>query len=72
MVAEAVGARTMTFVKDEDGLYTADPKRDRSAEFISAITAPELLARDLPDLIIERSVILDVPRSPTDREMRAA
>ena len=57
MVAEAIGARTMTFVKDEDGLYTADPKRDRSAEFIPAITAPELLARDLPDLIIERSVI---------------
>ena len=57
MVAEATGARTMTFVKDEDGLYTADPKRDRSAEFIPAITAHELLARDLPDLIIERSVI---------------
>jgi len=57
MVAEAVGARTMTFVKDEDGLYTADPKRDSSAKLIPAISAPELLAMDLPDLIIERSVI---------------
>lgn len=57
MVAEAVGARTMTFVKDEDGLYTADPKRDSSAKLIPAISAPDLLAMDLPDLIIERSVL---------------
>jgi molybdenum storage protein len=57
MVAEAIGARSMIFVKDEDGLYSADPKRDPSAEFIPAITAAELLAINLPDLIIERSVI---------------
>ena len=57
MVSEALGAASMIFVKDEDGLYTADPKKDDNAEFIPAITARELLDRNFPDLIIDRSVI---------------
>lgn len=57
MVAEAIGARSMIFVKDEDGLYTEDPKRSPTAAHIPAISAPDLLARNLPDLIVERSVI---------------
>jgi molybdenum storage protein len=57
MVSEVLGAASMIYVKDEDGLYTADPKKDARAEFIPAITAQELVARDLPDLIIDRSVV---------------
>jgi molybdenum storage protein len=57
MVSEVLAARSMIFLKDEDGLYTADPKKDPTAEFIPAITAAELLERDLPDLIIERTVV---------------
>src|SRR5271156_3081803 len=34
LIAEAFGARKMIFVKDEDGLYTADPKKNRSAVHI--------------------------------------
>ena len=28
LIAEVFGARKMIYVKDEDGLYTADPKKD--------------------------------------------
>ncbi|MDQ4104956.1 MAG: uridine kinase [Actinomycetota bacterium] len=57
LVAEVYGCRHMIFVKDEDGLYTANPKTDPGAELISEITVDELIARDLPDLIIERPVL---------------
>jgi molybdenum storage protein len=47
----------MIFVKDEDGLYTANPKTDPDAKLIPQITVDELVAADLPDLIIERPVL---------------
>ncbi|ANY09622.1 amino acid kinase family protein [Pseudonocardia sp. HH130630-07] len=57
LVAETYGCRNMIFVKDEDGLYTANPKDDPSATFIPEITVDELIERDLPDLVIERPVL---------------
>ena len=57
LVSEVFGARSMIYVKDEDGLYTADPKQDRSARFIPRITVEELATMDLDDLVIERSVL---------------
>jgi molybdenum storage protein len=57
LVSEVFGARSMIFVKDEDGLFTADPKKDKHAKFIPAITAPELMQRDLDDLVVERAVL---------------
>ena len=57
LVAEVYGCRNMIFVKDEDGLYTANPKTHPSATLIPEITVEELIARDLPDLIIERPVL---------------
>ncbi len=57
LVAEVYGCRNMIFVKDEDGLYTANPKTDPNATLIPEITVDELIARDLPDLIIERPVL---------------
>lgn len=57
MVSEVLGAASMIFVKDEDGLYTADPKKHPAAEFIPHITAAELLTRDQAEFIIDRSVI---------------
>ncbi|MDQ5856331.1 MAG: uridine kinase [Actinomycetota bacterium] len=57
LVAEVYGCRHMIFVKDEDGLYTANPKTDPSAELIPEITVDELITADLPDLIIERPVL---------------
>src|SRR6266481_1414680 len=57
LVSEVFGARSMIFVKDERGLYTADPKKDRAAKFIPRITVAELKELDLHDVVVERSVI---------------
>src|SRR5688572_14318342 len=57
LIAEVFGARKMIYVKDEDGLYTADPKKDPNAEHIPRISVQDLLARDLNDLVVERAVL---------------
>jgi len=57
LIAEVFGARKMIYVKDEDGLFTADPKKDPKAEHIPRISVQELLARDLDDLVVERAVL---------------
>ena len=57
LIAEVFGARKMIYVKDEDGLYTADPKKDPDARHIPRISVEELLARDLDDLVVERAVL---------------
>jgi molybdenum storage protein len=57
LVAEVYGCRNMIFVKDEDGLYTANPKTDPNAQLIPQITVEELIARNLADLVIERPVL---------------
>ncbi|MBH5396639.1 uridine kinase [Bradyrhizobium sp. CNPSo 4010] len=56
LISEVLGARSMIYVKDEDGLYTADPKKDRGARFIPKITVEELEQLDLVDVVLERSV----------------
>jgi molybdenum storage protein len=57
LIAEVFGARKMIYVKDEDGLYTADPKKDPHAAHIPRISVQDLLARDLDDLVVERAVL---------------
>ncbi len=57
LIAEVFGARKMIYVKDEDGLYTADPKKDSSATHIPRIGLNELLSLDLDDLVVERAVL---------------
>src|SRR5690348_1261685 len=57
LIAEVFGARKMIYVKDEDGLYSADPKKDANATHIPRISVQELLARDLNDLVVERAVL---------------
>jgi molybdenum storage protein len=57
LVAEVYGCANMVFVKDEDGLYTANPKTDPDAKLIPSVTVDELIAMDLPDLVIERPVL---------------
>lgn len=57
LVSETFGARSMIYVKDEQGLYTKDPKKDRGARFIPKISIDELRALDLDDVVVERSVL---------------
>lgn len=63
LTAEVLGVKRAIFVKDEDGLHADDPKKRPDAPLIPRIGARELLARDLPDMIVERVVIEYLTRS---------
>src|ERR1044072_2662057 len=64
LVAEVYGAKNMIFVKDEDGLCTANPKTDPDAKLIPKVTVDELDGMDLPDLIIDRPVLDPMRNAP--------
>src|SRR5919199_3896521 len=66
LISETLGARSMIYVKDEDGLYTADPKKDSNAKFIPKITVDELLELDLGDVVLER-VVFDLMKTAKNR-----
>jgi len=57
LLAEVLGAKQCIFVKDEDGLYTDNPKVASDVKFIPKVGAKELLDMDLDDLIVERGVL---------------
>lgn len=57
ILADLIGAKSCIFIKDEDGLYTDDPKKNPDALLIPEISAEELIQRDLPDLAIERTCL---------------
>jgi molybdenum storage protein len=69
LTAEVVGARRCILVKDERGLYTADPKKDPEAAFIQEIEVNELLRLDLADLAVERTMLGALARSRSVREV---
>jgi len=68
--AEFLGARRALFIKDEDGLYTDDPKKNPAATHIKSITAKELIDRGLPDVVLERIVIEYLPRAQWCKELQ--
>lgn len=59
LIADAFGAKRAIFVKDVDGVYTADPATaaEGEAEFLPRVGAGELLGMDLPTLPIDRLVL---------------
>ncbi len=69
LLAEVLGTRRCILIKDEDGLYTADPKKEPAAAFIPEIEVNELLARDLPDLPVERTMLESLARAKSVREV---
>lgn len=70
ITAEVLGARSMIFLKDVDGLYTADPKRNPKAEFIPRISAQDLIGMDLDELVIDRATIENLARARAVRKIR--
>ncbi len=54
--AEVLGMKRIVFVKDEDGLYDKDPKKNKGAKLIPKTTLEELLAKMPEDLIIDRQL----------------
>ncbi len=69
LTAEVVGAGRCILVKDERGLFTADPKKDAEADFIPEIEVNELLALDLEDLAVERAMLRALARARSVREV---
>jgi molybdenum storage protein len=57
LVAEQFGCKAMIYVKDENGLYTANPKTDKNATFIPKISVDEMKERSLSDSIVEFPVL---------------
>jgi molybdenum storage protein len=57
LVAETFGCKAMIFVKDEDGLFTANPKTSKSAKFIPKISVDEMKAKGLHDSILEFAML---------------
>jgi molybdenum storage protein len=70
LISEVFGARSMIYVKDEDGLYTADPKKERHARFIPRISVGELQAMDLDDVVVERAVLELMPNAENRRSIQ--
>jgi molybdenum storage protein len=64
------GTRSMIYIKDEDGLYTADPKKDKNATFIPNITVDELNALDLPDSVVEPPVLEFMKKAEVRRDIQ--
>ena len=70
LVSEVFGARSMIYVKDEDGLFTADPKKDRSAKLIPRATVAEIAAMKLDDIVVEHSVLELMTRAERRRSIQ--
>ena len=57
LLAKQFGCKAMIYVKDEDGLYTANPKTSKDATLIPKITVDEMKAKGLHDSILEFPVL---------------
>jgi molybdenum storage protein len=75
LLAENIGARSLIYLKDEKGLFDRDPKKVDKKErgnipFFDRISAKELIARDLDDLIIERPILTMLQRAKCLEELQ--
>lgn len=57
LVAECFGCKSLTLVKDVDGLYERDPKQNSSAKRFEQISVAELRERKLETLPFDRALI---------------
>ena len=69
LTAEVVGAKRCILVKDERGLFTADPKKSPESDFIAEVEVRELLSMDLTDLPVERSMLRALVSARSVREV---
>jgi molybdenum storage protein len=68
--AEVMGCPRALYIKDEAGLHAHDPKKHPDAPLIRRISTSELRERDLPDLVIERSVLAHMENARFCREIQ--
>jgi len=69
LTAEVLGARRCILVKDEKGLFTADPKKQPDAAFVAEIEVNDLIDRDLDDLPVERAMLESLARARSVHEV---
>jgi molybdenum storage protein len=69
LTAEVLGAKRCILVKDERGLFTADPKKDPAADFIPEIEVNDLIRLDLADLAVERAMLQALAYARSVREV---
>jgi len=70
LAAEVIGARSCTLLKNVDGLFTENPFVNPEAELITKITAEELLALEMDDMVLERKVVELLVNAKNIREIR--
>ena len=70
LLAEFLGAKGVIYIKDEDGLYTDDPKKNPNAKLIPETTAKQLLDSAQDDLVVERVVLEYMQRARKIRQIR--
>jgi molybdenum storage protein len=72
LVGEVFGARSVILLKDVDGIYTADPKRNSSARFLPEVSAAELLTSMPETLPIEPILLELLTRAKSVKSVRLA
>jgi molybdenum storage protein len=70
LVAETFGVKGIVYVKDEDGLYTDDPKRNPAAKFVPHAKVSEVLGGGYPDLVVEQPVLRFMQRARHVRKIQ--
>ncbi|WHZ22207.1 MAG: hypothetical protein OJF47_001319 [Nitrospira sp.] len=70
LLGEFLGAKGVLYIKDEDGLFSADPKKDPTARLFDHAHAKTLLESDQDDFIVERVVLEYMERATNMREVR--
>ena len=70
LLAEFLGAKGVIYIKDEDGLYTDDPKKNPNAKLIPETTAKALLDNGQDDLVVERVVLEYMLRARKIKQIR--
>jgi molybdenum storage protein len=70
LMAEVLGAKSCILVKNVDGLYTEDPRVNPNATLIEEITAKELIAMDMEDMVVERKMLYLLRDSAKVAEVR--
>lgn len=70
LVSEVLGAKSMIYIKDEKGLFTDDPKKNKNAKFIPKVSVEELKSMDLQDVVVERAVLDMMGRASNRRNIQ--
>jgi molybdenum storage protein len=73
LLAENIGARSLIYLKDEQGLFEDDPKKHgdpSKLKYFDKISVDELLELDLDDLIVERPILTFLKNSKCMKEFQ--